>query len=49
MYTLKKSLGQHFLKDEAVCQKIVSALKEMPFRQLVEVGPWWGCADQIPY
>jgi len=42
MYTLKKSLGQHFLKDEAVCQKIVSALEEMPFRQLVEVGPGGG-------
>jgi 16S rRNA (adenine1518-N6/adenine1519-N6)-dimethyltransferase len=42
MYTLKKSLGQHFLKDEGVCQKIVAALEEMPFRQLVEVGPGGG-------
>ncbi|RYZ27576.1 MAG: 16S rRNA (adenine(1518)-N(6)/adenine(1519)-N(6))-dimethyltransferase, partial [Chitinophagaceae bacterium] len=25
MYTLKKSLGQHFLKDENVCRKIVDA------------------------
>jgi 16S rRNA (adenine1518-N6/adenine1519-N6)-dimethyltransferase len=42
MYTLKKSLGQHFLKDEAVCQRIVSALREMPFSQLLEVGPGGG-------
>jgi len=42
MYTLKKSLGQHFLKDEFVCQKIVAALEVMPFRQLVEVGPGGG-------
>jgi len=39
MYTLKKSLGQHFLKDEAICQRIVAALQERPFQRLVEVGP----------
>lgn len=42
MYTLKKSLGQHFLKDDAVCQRIVSALSEMPFSRLLEVGPGGG-------
>lgn len=42
MYTLKKSLGQHFLKDENVCRKIVAALEERPFRQLLEVGPGGG-------
>ncbi len=42
MYTLKKSLGQHFLKDEHVCRKIVTALKEKPFTQLLEVGPGGG-------
>lgn len=42
MYTLKKSLGQHFLKDEAVCLKIVTALKELRFTQLLEVGPGGG-------
>ncbi len=42
MYTLKKSLGQHFLKDENVCRRIVSALQEHPFSQLVEVGPGGG-------
>ena len=38
MYTLKKSLGQHFLKDENICKKIVSVLLEHPFSQLLEVG-----------
>ncbi len=42
MYTLKKSLGQHFLKDENICRKIVSALQQHPFLQLVEVGPGGG-------
>ncbi|RYG06401.1 MAG: ribosomal RNA small subunit methyltransferase A [Chitinophagaceae bacterium] len=39
MYTLKKSLGQHFLKDENVSKRIVSVLQEHPFQRLVEVGP----------
>ena len=42
MYTLKKSLGQHFLKDENICRKIVDALREYPFTQLLEVGPGGG-------
>jgi len=42
MYTLKKSLGQHFLKDENICRKIVSSLQEHPFTQLLEVGPGGG-------
>jgi 16S rRNA (adenine1518-N6/adenine1519-N6)-dimethyltransferase len=42
MYTLKKSLGQHFLKDENVTKKIVAAIRENPFQQLVEVGPGGG-------
>lgn len=42
MYTLKKSLGQHFLKDEAVCQRIVAELTKHPFANLVEVGPGGG-------
>jgi 16S rRNA (adenine1518-N6/adenine1519-N6)-dimethyltransferase len=42
MYTLKKSLGQHFLKDENICRKIVSELQQYPFTQLVEVGPGGG-------
>jgi 16S rRNA (adenine1518-N6/adenine1519-N6)-dimethyltransferase len=42
MYTLKKSLGQHFLRDENICRKIVAALRERPFSQLLEVGPGGG-------
>lgn len=42
MYTLKKSLGQHFLKDEHVIQKIVAVLKEEQFNKLLEVGPGAG-------
>lgn len=42
MYTLKKSLGQHFLKDENICRKITGALLQHPFSQLLEVGPGAG-------
>jgi 16S rRNA (adenine1518-N6/adenine1519-N6)-dimethyltransferase len=42
MYTLKKSLGQHFLKDESVSQRIVAALGEGPLDHLLEVGPGGG-------
>jgi 16S rRNA (adenine1518-N6/adenine1519-N6)-dimethyltransferase len=42
MYTLKKSLGQHFLKDENICRKIVSELQQHPFQRLLEVGPGGG-------
>jgi 16S rRNA (adenine1518-N6/adenine1519-N6)-dimethyltransferase len=41
-YTLKKSLGQHFLKDESVSQRIVDAVMEEQPQQLVEVGPGAG-------
>jgi len=49
VYTLKKSLGQHFLKDESVCQRIVAALQETPFRQLLEVGPGGGALTKYLY
>ncbi|MDP4129845.1 MAG: 16S rRNA (adenine(1518)-N(6)/adenine(1519)-N(6))-dimethyltransferase RsmA [Bacteroidota bacterium] len=39
---LKKSLGQHFLKDEAICRQIVDALLVNPFTQLLEIGPGAG-------
>ena len=42
MYTLKKSLGQHFLKDENICKKIVASLPVIPHQQVVEVGPGAG-------
>mgnify|MGYP001794545916 CR=1 FL=1 len=42
MYTLKKSLGQHFLKDEKVVDKIVASLNLHSFKNLLEVGPGAG-------
>lgn len=42
MYTLKKSLGQHFLHDENVCRRIVAVLQEKNFSHLLEVGPGGG-------
>mgnify|MGYP003575194127 CR=1 FL=1 len=42
MYTLKKSLGQHFLKDENICKKIVAAIEQYPHQKLLEVGPGGG-------
>ena len=52
MFKIKKSLGQHFLKDESVIEKIVAALKEDPCNNLLEVGPGGGALTkyliQIP-
>jgi 16S rRNA (adenine1518-N6/adenine1519-N6)-dimethyltransferase len=42
MYTLKKSLGQHFLKDENISRKIVQELQAHTFQRLLEVGPGGG-------
>jgi len=42
MYTLKKSLGQHFLRDENISRKIVATLRQRSFTQLLEVGPGAG-------
>jgi 16S rRNA (adenine1518-N6/adenine1519-N6)-dimethyltransferase len=41
-YNLKKSLGQHFLKDEAVCRRIVDSVSQHPVKQLLEIGPGAG-------
>ncbi|MCW3079656.1 16S rRNA (adenine(1518)-N(6)/adenine(1519)-N(6))-dimethyltransferase RsmA [Segetibacter sp.] len=41
-YSLKKSLGQHFLKDENVCKNIVDELQKNSFDRLLEVGPGGG-------
>jgi 16S rRNA (adenine1518-N6/adenine1519-N6)-dimethyltransferase len=46
MYTLKKSLGQHFLKDEEMIAKIVAALQNYTFSNLLEVGPGGGALTQ---
>ena len=42
MFRLKKSLGQHFLKDEGIIQKIIDAVKEAAPARLLEVGPGGG-------
>lgn len=42
MYTLKKSLGQHFLKDENISRKISEAIREVTTDNLLEVGPGGG-------
>ncbi len=42
MHTLRKSLGQHFLKDEKVVDKIIAALMQHTFKNLLEVGPGGG-------
>jgi 16S rRNA (adenine1518-N6/adenine1519-N6)-dimethyltransferase len=39
---LRKSLGQHFLKDDSVCLRIVDALQQNRFSQLLEIGPGAG-------
>jgi 16S rRNA (adenine1518-N6/adenine1519-N6)-dimethyltransferase len=39
---LKKSLGQHFLKDENIIRQIMDALQEDNFSNLLEVGPGGG-------
>jgi len=51
-YSLKKSLGQHLLKDENVCKNIVAELQKDSFERLLEVGPGGGALTkyllQIP-
>lgn len=46
MYTLKKSLGQHFLHDENMCKKIVEQLTVKPGMKLMEVGPGGGAISK---
>src|SRR4051794_25394052 len=45
-HTLKKSLGQHFSKDENISRKIVDALQQSVndtgIKQILEVGPGGG-------
>ena len=48
-YTLKKSLGQHFLIDKTVCEKIRAVLLEQPIEQMVEVGPGAGALTEFIY
>ena len=41
-FSLKKSLGQHFLKDENICRSITEALHANSFSRLLEIGPGGG-------
>jgi 16S rRNA (adenine1518-N6/adenine1519-N6)-dimethyltransferase len=47
MYTLKKSLGQHFLKDDSICERIVEVLQQSSFQRLLEVGPGGGALTKF--
>ena len=42
MYTHKKSLGQHFLKDQQIIDRIITVATEQPLDKLLEVGPGAG-------
>lgn len=46
-YTLKKSLGQHFLKDDNISRNIVSALTKHQFKNLLEIGPGGGALTKF--
>ncbi len=38
----KKHLGQHFLKDESIAEKIALSLGEIPCKKVLEIGPGMG-------
>lgn len=46
-YSLKKSLGQHFLKDENIARKIITALQKNAFERLLEIGPGAGALTKF--
>lgn len=46
-YRLKKSLGQHFLKDENIAHKIISVLKENSFERVLEIGAGAGALSKF--
>lgn len=43
----KKSLGQHFLKDENIARKIVNAISELPQKKVLEIGPGTGVLTSL--
>ncbi len=43
----KKSLGQHFLKDQNIAQKIVDAIDGFPQKTVLEIGPGTGVLTSI--
>ncbi|MCA6467214.1 MAG: 16S rRNA (adenine(1518)-N(6)/adenine(1519)-N(6))-dimethyltransferase, partial [Chitinophagaceae bacterium] len=46
-YTLKKSLGQHFLKDELICRQLVDMWRSTNGSHLLEVGPGGGALTRF--
>ena len=38
----KKFLGQHFLNDESIAEKIVDTLSLKGYNQVLEIGPGMG-------
>jgi 16S rRNA (adenine1518-N6/adenine1519-N6)-dimethyltransferase len=49
MYTLKKSLGQHFLTDESICKQIAAAVLAENPKQLLEIGAGAGAITKYFY
>ncbi|MCF6213745.1 MAG: 16S rRNA (adenine(1518)-N(6)/adenine(1519)-N(6))-dimethyltransferase RsmA [Flavobacteriaceae bacterium] len=43
----KKHLGQHFLKDESIAQKIANALTLTGYKNVLEIGPGMGVLTQF--
>ena len=43
---LKKSLGQHFLKDKGIIRKIVDSMEVSPEDRVVEIGPGGGALTE---
>ncbi|MDP4225525.1 MAG: 16S rRNA (adenine(1518)-N(6)/adenine(1519)-N(6))-dimethyltransferase RsmA [Bacteroidota bacterium] len=43
----KKSLGQHFLKDKNIAQKIVESLRAEGMKKVLEIGPGMGVLTQF--
>ncbi len=41
-FVLKKSLGQHFLKDEIICRRIADEIASLPLTHLLEIGAGGG-------
>ncbi len=45
----KKKLGQHFLNDENIVNKIVSAILELEAKKMIEIGPGMGILSKDLY
>ena len=43
----KKSLGQHFLKDKNIAQKIVDAIEDLEQKTVLEIGPGTGVLTSL--